>query len=143
MYQKVIKYLSWALLILSIALIVYCFLRGFDANANYEAVDLLFFWTYAMVGLAVIATVVVGLIINALNNPKSLLKIAIGAVAACAVVAVAYVLASGAPAVGLVGAQPTDSTLKLTDTVLNLTYFAVGAAILSVIAGAIVGAIRK
>ncbi|MGN1211161.1 MAG: hypothetical protein ACI4TM_05700, partial [Candidatus Cryptobacteroides sp.] len=77
------------------------------------------------------------------NNPKSLVKLGIGLLCVAAVVGGAYLLASGAPAMGIVGEQPSDSTLKFTDTILNLTYLACGAAIISVIAGVVVKAIRK
>ena len=82
-------------------------------------------------------------VIGGINNPKSLLKLGLGLVAIAAVIAVAYVLAPGTPAVGYLGDPVSDGTLKLTDTVLNLTYFTFGASILALVVGWIVGAIRK
>ena len=81
--------------------------------------------------------------IGGINDPKSLLKLLIGLVAVLAVVAVAYVLAPGTPAVGYLGDPVSDATLKMTDTFLNLTYFLFGGAILALIVGWIVGATRK
>jgi hypothetical protein len=66
-----------------------------------------------------------------------------GLVVIAAIAAVAYVLAPGTPAVGYLGEPVSDGTLKLTDTVLNLTYFTFGAAILALVVGWIVGATRK
>ena len=83
------------------------------------------------------------LVIGGINNPKSLLKILLGLVVIAAIVAVAYVLAPGTPAVGYLGEPVTDGTLKLTDTVLNLTYIVFGASILALVVGWIVGAVRK
>ena len=60
-----------------------------------------------------------------------------------AVVAVAYVLAPGTPAVGYLGDPVSDGTLKLTDTMLNLTYFLFGGALLALVAGWVIGATRK
>ena len=90
------------------------------------------------------AAVVFGVVvIGGINNPKSLLKLLAGLVAIVAVVAVAYVLAPGTPAVGYLGEPVSDSTLKLTDTMLNLTYFLFGGALLALVAGWVIGAIRK
>ena len=78
-----------------------------------------------------------------MNNPKSLLKILLGLVAVAAIAAVAYVLAPGTPAIGYLGEPVSDGTLKLTDTILNLTYLTFGASILALIVGWVVGATRK
>ena len=56
---------------------------------------------------------------------------------------VSYLLAKGAPAVGLTTEQPDASTLKLTDTILNLTYITGAASILAIIFGEVVMAIRN
>ena len=62
----------------------------------------------------------------------------------CAViVGVAYFLAGGDPLVGYIGAQPSEGTLKMTDTILNLAYITCGAAILAIIAGACLEACRN
>ena len=56
----------------------------------------------------------------------------------------AYLLASGAPAVGYSGAKlPSATELKMTDTILNLAYIVGGAAVLSIIAGEVLMSIRK
>ena len=92
-----------------------------------------------MVGLAVASWVLVGLILMAKNNPKSLIKVGIVLVVAAALAFVAYLLAPGNPAVGRENISPADTlaTLKLTDTVLNLTYFAGAAAVVAIIIGEI------
>jgi hypothetical protein len=63
-------------------------------------------------------------------------------VGVAALVAIAYALASSDPIVSL-KAQPSESTLKLTDTVMKLTYILGGAAIVSIIFGVIRNAINK
>jgi hypothetical protein len=60
-----------------------------------------------------------------------------------AIIAGAYFLAPGTPAVGYLGEPVSDMTLKLTDTMLNLTYLLCGGALLSLVVGAIVSATRK
>jgi len=84
-YGKLFKWLLVVLLVISVAVLVWGFLVGFESNGG-QAVDVLFYWAYAMVALALIAVVLVGLIIGFKNNPKSVLKLLIG------LVAVAYLL---------------------------------------------------
>ena len=141
-YEKIIKWILVALFIVGIVFSVYGFIVGFESNGN-APVDNILYCTYAFAGLALLAVVFGVLVIGGINNPKSLLKILLGLVAIAAIVAVAYVLAPGTPAVGYLGEPVTDSTLKLTDTVLNLTYIVFGASILALVVGWIVGAVRK
>ncbi len=141
-YEKIIKWILVALFIVGIVFSVYGFVVGFESNGN-APVDNILYCTYAFAGLALLAVVFGVLVIGGINNPKSLLKILLGLVAIAAIVAVAYVLAPGTPAVGYLGEPVTDGTLKLTDTVLNLTYIVFGASILALVVGWIVGAVRK
>ena len=141
-YEKITKWLLVALFIVGIVFSVYGFIVGFESNGN-APVDNILYCTYAFAGLALLAVVFGVLVIGGINNPKSLLKILLGLVAIAAIVAVAYVLAPGTPAVGYLGEPVTDGTLKLTDTVLNLTYIVFGASILALVVGWIVGAVRK
>ena len=141
-YEKIIKWILVALFIVGIVFSVYGFVVGFESNGN-APVDNILYCTYAFAGLALLAVVFGVLVIGGINNPKSLLKILLGLVVIAAVVAVAYVLAPGTPAVGYLGEPVTDGTLKLTDTVLNLTYIVFGASILALVVGWIVGAVRK
>ena len=57
------------------------------------------------------------------------------------VVGAVYLLSSGAPAMGYVGKEVSPMTLKLTDTVLNLTYILCALTVLAIIYGAIRNAI--
>ena len=143
MYAKVIKYLMWVLLLVSVAVSIYGFAVGFESN-DAQPVDVVLYWAYALVGIAVVSAVLVSVVINALNNPKSLIRLGIVLLAAAVVMGGAYLLAPGSPAVGLVSAElPSAGTLKLTDTILNLTYLACGVAVLSVVVGEIVALFRK
>jgi hypothetical protein len=141
-YEKLIKWLLVALFIVGIVFSVYGFIVGFDTNGN-APVDNILYCTYAFAGIALLAVVFGVVVIGGINNPKSLLKMLGGLVVIAAIAAVAYVLAPGTPAVGYLGEPVSDGTLKLTDTVLNLTYFTFGAAILALVVGWIVGATRK
>ena len=141
-YDKIIKWVLVALFIVGIVFSVYGFLVGFESNGN-APVDNILYCAYAFAAIALLAVVLGVVVIGGINNPKSLLKLVLGLVAVGAIVAVAYVLAPGTPAVGYLGDPVSDGTLKLTDTVLNLTYFTFGLSILALIVGWIVGAVRK
>ena len=141
-YDKIIKWVLVALFIVGIVFSVYGFLVGFESNGN-APVDNILYCAYAFAAIALLAVVIGVVVIGGINNPKSLLKLVLGLVAVGAIVAVAYVLAPGTPAVGYLGEPVTDGTLKLTDTVLNLTYIVFGASILALVVGWIVGAVRK
>jgi hypothetical protein len=45
--------------------------------------------------------------------------------------------------VGYIGEQPDQQTLKLTDTLLNLTYLLAGGAIVSIVVGEVISAVRN
>ena len=141
-YDKIIKWVLVALFIVGIVFSVYGFLVGFDTNGN-APVDNILYCAYAFAAITVLAVLLGVVVIGGINNPKSLLKLVLGLVAIGAIVAVAYVLAPGTPAVGYLGDPVSDGTLKLTDTVLNLTYFTFGLSILALVVGWIVGAVRK
>ena len=141
-YDKIIKWVLIALFIVGIVFSVYGFIVGFESNGN-APVDNILYCAYAFAAIALFAVVLGVVVIGGINNPKSLLKLVLGLVAIAAIVAVAYVLAPGTPAVGYLGDPVSDGTLKLTDTVLNLTYFTFGLSVLALIIGWIVGAVRK
>ena len=141
-YEKIIKWILVALFIVGIVFSVYGFIVGFETNGN-APVDNILYCAYAFAATALLAVVFGVVVIGGINNPKSLLKLVLGLVAVGAIIAVAYVIAPGTPAVGYLGEPVSDGTLKLTDTVLNLTYFTFGLSIVALIVGWIVGAVRK
>ena len=141
-YAKIIKWILAVLFVVGIVFSFYGFLVGFESNGN-APVDNMIYCAYAFALITVAAVVFGVVVIGGMNNPKSLLKLLAGLVAIAAVVAVAYVLAPGTPAVGYLGEPVSDGTLKLTDTMLNLTYFLFGGALLALVAGWVIGATRK
>ena len=142
LYAKIIKWVSLALLIISVGLAVWAFTR-FGGSGEESAVNTLLVWAYVMLGVALVAVLCVGLYIAATTDPKSLVRIGVGLAAAAVLCLVAYLLASGAPAIGYSGATPpTASDLKLTDTVLNLTYILGVAAVVAIIFGEVFSFIR-
>ena len=141
-YEKIIKWILVALFIVGIVFSVYGFLVGFESNGN-APVDNLLYCTYAYALIGILAVVFGVVVIGGINNPMSLLKLLLGLVVIAAIIAGAYFLAPGTPAVGYLGEPVSDGTLKLTDTILNLTYLLCGGAILSLVAGAVISALKK
>ena len=141
LYAKIFKWISWALLLVSVGLAVWAFTR-FGGSGEGAAVETLLYWAYAMLAIALVAVLCIGLYISATTNPKSLVRIGIAIAAAAVLCLIAYFLASGKPALGFTGATPpTAGELKLTDTVLNLTYILGAGAIVAIIAGEIISGI--
>ena len=142
LYAKIFKWVSWALLIVSVGLAVWSFTR-FGGSGEGAAVETMLVWAYVMLGIALVAVLCIGLYIAATTDPKSLVRIGVGLAGAVVLGLIAYVLASGAPAIGYTGpTPPTASELKLTDTVLNLTYILGGAAVVAIIVGEVISALR-
>ena len=145
-YGLIIRIIELVLILISVALLVWGWVKGYPATVADDngTVDPLLFWAYIMVGIALFCILIVGLFLAIKNNPKVLVKYGVVLLGIAALCLVCYLLAKGAPAVGLTSMdQPSAGTLKLTDTILNLTYFTGGAAILSIIIGEIIMAIRN
>lgn len=134
--NKIFKWGMVALILISVAILVWGFTVGFESNDG-TAVDVLLRWAYILLGIALVAIILVGGVISAKNNPKFLVKAGLTLVVIAVVTLIAYFLASGADPVGYTGAAVSAGTLKLTDTVLNLTYIAGAGAILAIIIGEI------
>ena len=142
-YAKIIKIVLWVLMVLSVGVLVWGFLTGFEANDG-AATNVLLYWAYIVLGIALVSVICVGLYVTATTNPKGLIKIGIALVAAAVLFGLCYLVASGAPAVGYSGAKlPSATELKMTDTILNLAYLVGGAAILAIICGEVLMAIRN
>ena len=145
-YAKIFKIVLWVLMILSVGVLVWGSMTGFEKNDG-AATNVLLGWAYIVLALALVSVICVGLYVTATTNPKGLIKIGIAIVAAAALFGICYLLASGAPAVGYSAINcskaATDSELKMTDTILNLAYIVGGAAILSIICGEVLMTIRN
>ena len=136
-YSKIIKGILLALIVISVGVFAFGWIFGFEKN-NEIAVDV----QKALDEENTESIVVIGGVIGVINDKKFLFRVLgvlLGTAALCAIV---YFVSPGAPAVGI-AEQPSDSTLKLTDTILNLTYLCGGVAILSIIVGSVVNLIRN
>ena len=141
--NKIFKWILLGLILISVGILIWGFAVDFESNDG-TPVDILLRWAYIMVGVAIAAIVVIGIAMRAVNDPKSLLKLGIVLVGVAAVCLIVYLVSPGKPAIGLnIAEVPTAGTLKLTDTVLNLTYLTGGLAILTIVVAEIWGAVRK
>ena len=141
LYAKIVKWISLALLIISVGLSVWAFTR-FGGSGKEAAVETMLYWAYAMLILALFAVLCIGLYVAVKTDPKSLVRIGIALAGAAVLCLVAYLLASGNQPLGFTGTkQPTAGELKLTDTVLNLTYILGAGAIIAIVAGEIISGI--
>ena len=141
--NKIFKWIRLGLILISVGILIWGFAVDFESNDG-TPVDVLLRWAYIMVGIAIAAIVVIGIAMRAVNDPKSLLKLGIVLVGVAAVCLIVYLVSPGKPAIGLnIAEVPTAGTLKLTDTVLNLTYLTGGLAILTIVVAEIWGAVRK
>ena len=134
--NKIFKITGWVLGLLGIVFGILAFVN------EGSSVDLLLRYTYFLFFSAVVIWIGLAIFIAGRNNPKNLLKAAGVVVGVAALVVLAYVLSAGAPALN-VKTQPTPQWLKLTDTMLLLTYVLGGAAIIAIIVGAVRDAINN
>ncbi len=134
------KIIGWVLGIVGIVLGILCLANGGATNEG--PVNILLRYSYFLLIAAVVILLLLAIIQTAKNNPKGLIKALCVIVGVAALVAIAYALASSDPIVSL-KKQPDAGTLKLTDTIMKLTYILGGAAIVSIIFGVIRNAINK
>ena len=139
--NKIFKWGMIGLIAVSVILLIWGFAVGFDFKKDLP-VTVLLDWAYIMVVLAILAVVGVGLFVGIKNNPKSLVKLGIGLAAVVVVALLAYLIAPGSPAMGM-AVQPSAAELKLTDTLLYITYFVGGLAVVAIIAGEILISVRN
>ena len=141
-YDKIIKWVLVGLFVVGVILSFLGFAIGFEKAGN-APVDVMLYCAYAYALIAILAVLFGVVVIGGINKPKSLIKLGIGLVAIAVIVLLAWLLAPGTPAVGYLGEPVSDGTLKLTDTILNLTYLLFGGSIVALITGWIIGATRK
>ena len=113
-----------------------------EALATTGMLDIVLFWAYALV-IAAIVLVVVLSIINMAGNKKSLKKTGILLLIAVVLIGVSYLLASGDPIAVNMEVQPSHATLKMTDTLLNLSYALVVIALLALVWGSVRNLIKN
>ena len=113
-----------------------------EALATTSMLDMLLFWAYILVIAALVLVVVLSLI-NMAGNRKSIKKTGIVLLIAVVLIGASFLLASGDPIAVNMAVQPTHATLKMTDTLLNLSYALVILALLALVWGSVRNLIHK
>lgn len=138
MLNKIVKYATLVLMLIGVALTAYVFAKGGDETS----VNALLVWAYTMLGLAILA-IVYGIIRDVAQNPKKLISMGAVILGCAALVIAVYVAVPGNPAIGYMGPEVSEGTLKLTDSMIILTYIAIAGAVCSIIVGGIVDRLKK
>lgn len=134
--SKFTKYLLYVLFAVSLVFII-----GFFVNQE-AMLDAFLYYAYFLVGIALLAAFILPTI-NLLRNPKGLKKMLIFLVLAVVLIGVSYALASGDPLLVKVNMPASESTLKLTDAGLILTYILSVFAFLAILMGGVVKMVRN
>ena len=142
--SKFLKILMITLLVLSVGVIAVFYVQntsGIFALSNLsEAVsstnmlDGLLGWTYILLFAAIILVIVLS-VINMAGNPKALKRTGFVLILSIVLIVVSYVLASGDPVAANLATEPTAGELKMTDTLLILTYLLMAGSFIAVIWG--------
>ena len=141
-YSKIFKLVLLVLFIIGAVLSCYGFIVGWDDAGN-APVDIILYCAYGFAAIT-LAVVLLGVVVlDGINNPMSLVKLLVGLVIVGVIVAGAYFLAPGRAPVGYLGEPVSDLTLKLTDTIMNLTYLLCGGALLALVAGGVMSVLKK
>ena len=142
--QLLTQVLYWALLAVSVLLIVLFYVKNGDVNPDDPfpkqmtdfggILNIFIYWAYVLVGLAVFFTLIFP-IGNMIVNPKSGLKTLISLVIVAGLLFVGYQLASDTimNLPGYTGKDNVPETLKLTGMGIYMMYFMLGGAILAMV----------
>lgn len=133
--NKAFKITGWVLGLIGLVFGVMCL-------ANENNADILLRYSYILMIGALLVWIGLAIYITGKNNPKNLLKAAAALVVMAILVVVVYMLANGSPAIN-VKTQPSQSLLKLTDTLLILTAVLGVGAVLAICVGAVRNALQK
>jgi len=137
--MKGIKYIKYILLALSLVAFIVFFIF-LPTTQDEPILNVYIGWAYILMAIA--ALLAIGFpLVRAIKSPKGLLKIGILLVGVLVIVGGSYLLAPGTPID--TNEVVSDSTFKFTDTALIITYIALGASILAIIASTILNSIKN
>ncbi len=107
-----------------------------EAMATTGILDVLLIWAYVLTFAAIILIIVLS-IINMIGNKRSIKRTGFTLILAVVLVVVSYLLASGDPVAVNLAVPPTEGQLKMTDTLLNMSYILVVVAFVALIWGSV------
>lgn len=149
MYAKVIKWLSYAMMLALAVITILCVVKGM-VETTAEGVERptewanVFLWMgYVMACIPIVVLIGVGGVLGAINNPKGLIKLLGFLVLFVVVIAVCYLIAPNAQIALSQGKMSTPLEAKIASTALYVITIALCGIILSILAGGIYRLIKK
>lgn len=140
--MKFVRFIGYGLLAISV-IITIAFLATSDFTTNeYPLTDTILQWTYAMIILAAVLSLVMPLI-NIVKNPKAMVRSLMGVGIIVVLILVCYLMADTTPVTTPSSTYDGRADLLVTDTGLYATYITFVAAIVAVIGGELLQVFKK
>lgn len=143
MYSKIIKWISYTLMLAILVITILCLVKGM-VEKNAIGVEqptswaTIFLWMgYIMVIIPILVLIVLGCILGAINNPKGLIKLIGFGVLFVAVCAVCYLIAPSDLIALSQGKVSTVEEARIASTALYVICIVLGGVVVSIIAGGI------
>lgn len=141
--MKYIKFIGYALLAVSVVLIVVFLATSNFTTKEFPLSDAILYWTYLMLGVASVTAIVLPTV-NMMKSPKAMMRSLVGIGAVVIVVAICYFMADDTPIVTAAKEVMDDRTaLIVSDTGLFATYFAFIAVVVAIIAGEVMNVFKR
>jgi len=136
--QKGLKIFSAVIFVLILIVAVL-----FYANPESETmVNVVIYFAYILTAIAILCTLILPLPLL-FQYPKKLKKVGLSLLLVVVVFGIGYLLSSGNPINLNIENQPSEQTLKLTDTGLIVTYILVAVSIITIVGGSVKSILDK
>ncbi|NCB98042.1 MAG: hypothetical protein EOM36_06755 [Bacteroidia bacterium] len=136
--QKGLKIFSAVIFVLILIVAVL-----FYANPESETmVNIVIYFAYILTAIAILCTLILPLPLL-FQYPKKLKKVGLSLLLVVVVFGIGYLLSSGDPINLNIENQPSEQTLKLTDTGLIVTYILVAVSIITIVGGSVKSILDK
>lgn len=136
--QKGLKIFSAVIFVLILIVAVL-----FYANPESESmVNIVIYFAYILTAIAILCTLILPLPLL-FQYPKKLKKVGLSLLLVVVVFGIGYLLSSGDPINLNIENQPSEQTLKLTDTGLIVTYILVAVSIITIVGGSVKSILDK
>ncbi len=121
------------ILFISVALAVYFYVDIKEINVTAAPLNLFLYWSYLLLGLAVLVALIIGPLMGLIQNPKSAVKGVVAVVALFVIIAIGYSFSSTAPVELNIEVKNMNFALRLADTSLYSMYILGALGILAII----------
>jgi len=132
-YTKIIKYISYLLLLIAVVLTIVFFLNTSNLTEQsvnqFTLLDVYLGWGYFLLLTGIVSMLILPL---PFMTKASYKRLGIIALMFVVLFGISYMLANGNPVNAVVDVQPTESTLKMTDAGLKFTYILFAISLLAI-----------